>query len=69
MAQGASPVECLIDGSSVGYVFERQPATYYVTARDAYANLARNGEEALELRLDEVASLPPTYYCPYPYPP
>jgi hypothetical protein len=62
MAQGASPAECLLDGSSIGHVIEGQPATYCITARDAYANLARSGGEAFDIMLEEVASF---HSCPF----
>ena len=43
LTQGAAPGECLLDGPSLSYALAGQSTNFYLTARDTYGNLARNG--------------------------
>eukprot|EP00967_Tisochrysis_lutea_P074882 scaffold100728_cov35-Tisochrysis_lutea.AAC.6 len=54
LSQGASPAECLLDGTSIGFALEGHSSTFNITARDTYANFSRNGGEAFEICLEEV---------------
>ena len=47
MAQGAAPTKCIIHGPSTSCAHVGQAAFFYITARDAYGNLSRNGGEVL----------------------
>ena len=47
MAQGAAPTKCIIHGPSTSVAHVGQAAFFYITARDAYGNLSRNGGEVL----------------------
>ena len=49
LTQGAAPSECLLDSHSLSYALVGQPVNFYLTARDTYGNLARNGGENFKL--------------------
>ena len=51
MAQGAAPTKCIITGPGVTYALVGQEAFFYVTARDTYGNLARNGGEMFDIKV------------------
>ena len=51
MSQGAAPNRCIITGPGVTYALAGQTAFFYLTARDTYGNLARNGGEFFNLKL------------------
>ena len=52
MAQGAAPTKCIIGGPSVSCAQVGQSAFFYITARDAYGNLARNGGEYFDVAVE-----------------
>eukprot|EP00965_Chrysotila_dentata_P008400 273859-Pleurochrysis_carterae.AAC.2 len=52
--QGAAPAECLLDGYGLGYAIAGQPSSMYLTARDTYANFARNGGETFTVSVEEI---------------
>lgn len=51
MSQGAAPNKCIINGPSLTYALVQQPTFFYLTARDTYGNLARNGGEMFEVKV------------------
>ena len=51
MSQGAAPNKCVINGPSVTYALAGQPLYFYLTARDTYGNLARNGGEMFNVKI------------------
>ena len=51
MSQGAAPNKCIINGPSVTYALAGQPLYLYLTARDTYGNLARNGGEFFNVKI------------------
>ena len=65
MAQGAAPTKCIIHGPSVTCAHVGQASFFYITARDAYGNLARNGGEVLPPRPQPWPRPRPR---PWPYP-
>lgn len=53
MSQGAAPTKCVINGPSVTYALAGQPVHFYITARDTYGNLARNGGEVFNVKVTQ----------------
>lgn len=51
MSQGAAPNKCIINGPSVTYAKELEELYFYLTARDTYGNLARNGGEMFNVKI------------------
>ncbi|KAL1525478.1 hypothetical protein AB1Y20_020334 [Prymnesium parvum] len=51
MSQGAAPNKCVINGASVTYALAGHPIYFYITARDTYGNLARNGGELFTVKI------------------
>ena len=52
MAQGAAPSKCIIGGPGVTYALVGRQVFFYVTARDTYGNLARNGGEMFDVMIN-----------------
>jgi len=52
MAQGAAPTKCIIHGPSTSVAHVGQAAFFYITARDAYGNLSRNGGEFFDVQIE-----------------
>ena len=52
MAQGAAPTKCIIHGPSNTVAHVGQANFFYITARDAYGNLSRNGGEFFDVKFE-----------------
>lgn len=54
MTQGAAPSMCLIEGPGIGYATEGEATFFFLTARDTYSNLTRNGGEFFNVTIREM---------------